>query len=181
MHFWRVTKYDPRRRDRRGRFRDETWTSVSDIGRAFAGETLTPAAYMAVEDAYVAALTAFVRAAGNPPLTVVGLEPSTPRSPGAQSLQSVERPELREGTILPSSDLDAVIRLILREELWCELRYAARLRIRFGWDYYAYVASDSPSQEGVARAEELGLFVEPLERLPEERPQGNEFRGEEPR
>jgi hypothetical protein len=169
VYRWRVTKYDPARRDRQGRLRDETWTSSSDIGRQLEGDALTVTEYLAVEDAYVAAVRAFHRAAGEPLLTVTGLEVREPaRRPSP--LPSVESRELHDEATVQSHELDALTRLVLREEMWCELRHAADFRIRFGWDLYMYVTSSAPSSEAIAEAEARRLFVEPVGAIPGEGP-----------
>ncbi|KAL0630393.1 hypothetical protein Q9L58_010761 [Maublancomyces gigas] len=59
MFEYRITKYDPAVR-REGKQYTE-WTSVSDVGTAFDGVTLTRSAYEEVESAYIAAATAFFR------------------------------------------------------------------------------------------------------------------------
>ena len=51
---WRVTRYDPARRDWRGAYPGDEWTGCRDMGRAFRDDTLTPGRYLACEDAYVA-------------------------------------------------------------------------------------------------------------------------------
>jgi hypothetical protein len=71
---FRVTKYDPAHRTRRGAYTRDEWTSVSDIGRAFSGVVLTEAEYRRVEDAYTTAGVAYLREAGLPSLAVAGLE-----------------------------------------------------------------------------------------------------------
>ena len=74
MQQWRVTKFDPRHRDRRGRFLAGDWTAVSDIGSEYGGTVLTLEAYLAVETAYVDAAMHFVREVGSETLTIIGLE-----------------------------------------------------------------------------------------------------------
>ena len=54
----RLTKYDPRLRDGDGAYRHDDWTSVSDVGRTFAGRTLMVGDYRRVEEAYVATILA---------------------------------------------------------------------------------------------------------------------------
>ena len=54
MFVFRVTKYNPAYRDRRGSYLRDEWTSGDNIGRVFTGEVLTPDAYQRVEDVYAA-------------------------------------------------------------------------------------------------------------------------------
>ena len=46
--WWRVTRYDPARRDERGAYRDDTWTSISDVGNVFDNQELTIEEYKIV-------------------------------------------------------------------------------------------------------------------------------------
>jgi hypothetical protein len=54
-----VTRYDPARRDERGAYRGEKWTSISDVGKVFEGNKLTIDEYERVETSYVDAFIAF--------------------------------------------------------------------------------------------------------------------------
>ena len=74
MFEYRVTKYDPAFRNAQGAYSGDDWTSISDIGKTFAGEILTRDEYQRVEDAYITVALAFIREAGIPMLTVTGLE-----------------------------------------------------------------------------------------------------------
>ncbi|AKU99654.1 hypothetical protein AKJ09_06318 [Labilithrix luteola] len=61
LPIYRVTKYDPSIRASSGLY--DEWTSVSDVGRSFAGRVVTDADYLAVEDAYVESVRRLMRAA----------------------------------------------------------------------------------------------------------------------
>ena len=61
---WRVTRYDPARRDWRGAYPFDEWTCSFDIGGAFRDGTLTPGRYLACEDACVAVVGEAVRESG---------------------------------------------------------------------------------------------------------------------
>ncbi|MBP6014638.1 MAG: hypothetical protein KBA31_20590 [Alphaproteobacteria bacterium] len=58
MEIFRLHKYDPTLYDAAGQFCGDDWTTVSDIGRAFAGKVLTAEEYLGVEQSYVLALAA---------------------------------------------------------------------------------------------------------------------------
>ena len=60
---YRVTKYDPAKRDARGAYLAEEWTSVTDIDRVFAGVLPTEDEYRRVEQASVDSVLAFLREA----------------------------------------------------------------------------------------------------------------------
>ena len=71
---YRITKYDPSRRDEHGAHPDDDWTAFSDIGREFGGVVLTREEYDRVESAYLAAVRIFAEAAGIDEVFVRGLE-----------------------------------------------------------------------------------------------------------
>jgi hypothetical protein len=146
----RVTKYDPAHRDRRGAYTRDEWTSVSDIGRPFAGVVLTEAEYARVEDAYATAAVALLREAGVQSLTVAGLE-----NCAADSLP------FAEGAQLGLSEVDEVVRRVLREEFWCRLEGAGAF-VHLGYDFYMYVGIPRPCPKAEDLARGLGLFVEPF-------------------
>ena len=164
MHQWRVTKYDPRRRDREGHFPADDWTAVSDMGGKYNGQILTVEKYLVVETAYVDAALRFFEESRCDALTVVGLE-----GDGRDSLADdptggigLERGlTLREGQRVSGAVLGQTIRLNLRSLVWCKLEEPGRFFLHFGHDYYMYVGSDSPSSAAIEFARQIGLFVEP--------------------
>jgi hypothetical protein len=161
MTEYRVTKYDPEKRNEDGSYGPVDWTSVSDIGRPFDGKILLESTYMTVEDAYVEAARRFLSAARVESLQVEGLEIPTRDSTIALPL-SLEVNELRgrlsTGARVAGADLDHAIRLNLRELAWCRLTDARRFFIHFGYDYYMYIGCELP--EGNCPDMPLGVFVE---------------------
>jgi hypothetical protein len=148
MHEYRLTKYDPALRDAAGAFKGDDWTAVSDIGESFSGIVLTRQEYDRVEQAHIHATLTFLKEGGIESLRVEELE-----------TQPDSAIELREGTVLSTSQLGDVIGSILREEFWCNLESANGF-VHFGYDYYIYlgVPHRCPGAELVAA--NLGLFAE---------------------
>jgi hypothetical protein len=147
---FRVTKFDPAHRDRCGAYTRDEWTSVSDIGRVFAGVVLTEAEYWRVEDAYATAAVTFLREAGVPSLAVAGLE----------NHAAVPLP-FAEGSPLGLGEVDDVVRRVLREEFWCRLE-GAEAFVHLGYDYNMYVGVPRRCPGAEALVLQLGLFVEPF-------------------
>lgn len=147
---FRVTKYDPSRRDARGGLIGDDWTSFSDIGKSFSDGLLTQEGYSQVEDAYVTASASFIRESGVPTLSIVGFE-----NHAAANLP------FGESTALGASDFGTVVRSLLREEYWCRLESIGGF-IHVGWDFYMYIGVQRPCPLAVAETERLGLFVEPF-------------------
>jgi hypothetical protein len=146
-YWWRVTRYDPEKRDDRGVFKSMTWTSISDIGKEFEGRVLTFDEYLEVEDAYSDAFVRFASAAGVEHVQVRGFEYGE---------------GLRDGQLLSIDEAAQVLRLVLREEAWCRLEAVdGSFAVHAGHDYYMFIGSEMPSDEAVEDVVESGLFVEP--------------------
>lgn len=164
MYSFRVTKYDPARRDERGAFRDPDWTSHADIGRVIDGETLLLDDYLAVESTYAAAARAFFQEAGCPPLIVIELETHDPSPRTVElGLTDVLEPVVRHGDRIGDNEIERLCRLNLRELVWCKLEAEPRsFYLHFGYDYYMYVGTEAPSEDVIRRVVASGLFVEPM-------------------
>jgi hypothetical protein len=147
---FRVTKYDPAHRDRRGAYTRDEWISVSEIGQAFDGMVLTEAEYQRVEDAYATAAVAFLREAGVLSLAVAGLE----------NRAQVPLP-FAEGSQLGLAEVGEIVRRMLREEFWCRLEDKEAF-VHVGYDYYMYIGVPRSCPGAEALARQLSLFVEPF-------------------
>jgi hypothetical protein len=147
---FRVTKYNPALRDRRGAYTRDEWTAFCHIGRAFGGVALTQDAYGRVEDAYVSTAIAFLQDAGVTGLAVVGLE-----NPAAHALP------FTEGTVVDLQDVASVVRQVLREEFWCRLEGTDAF-VHIGFDYYLFLGVPVACPAAEVTARQLGLFVEPF-------------------
>ncbi|MEI8381383.1 MAG: hypothetical protein WCJ09_14745 [Planctomycetota bacterium] len=147
---FRVTKYDPAHRDCHGVYTQYEWTSVSDVGREFAGVVLTESEYRRVEDAYITTAIAFLDESGVQSLTISGLE-----CHAAVSLP------FAEGSPLGLTDVGEVIRQILREKFWCRLE-GTQAFVHVGYDYYMYIGVPLACPNAATFAGQLGLFVEPF-------------------
>lgn len=49
---------------------------------------------------------------------------------------------------------------VFREELWCLLRSANTMTVRFGFDYYMYIGSVKQCDTAIQKIQHSGLFVE---------------------
>mgnify|MGYP003386642869 CR=1 FL=1 len=140
MNSYRITKYDPKLRNRQGSFDGDEWTTVGDIGKQFETGLLTVADYLSVENRYVESVLFIWQCAGTPSLCITELE-----SKNLKRKKSQTQPELCDiatGTIPKNGQMieapvliEKVVRLILREFLWCKLEAKNGLFFHFGWDY----------------------------------------------
>lgn len=86
----------------------------------------------------------FCRACGVNSVRIQGLElKADPLGEEANLVRSGwRRPQsLSEGAILRLPDLEYVVRLALREVIWCRLLGANGFYVHFGYDYYVYLGS----------------------------------------
>jgi hypothetical protein len=67
---------------------------------------------------------------------------------------------LKDGETLNLTEVQKMIRLILRETIWMYLT-SSDLKISFGYDYYMYVECSELSKTTLGEIEKMGLFVEP--------------------
>jgi len=155
--WWRVTRYDPNRRNDAGAYRDETWTSIADVGGMFEGSELTIEDYERVEDAYVDAFLAFATESDVDRLQVRSVE------------QAVS---LEEGEVVSVDKAADIVRLMLREEVICKLETPTDdFALHVGFDLYMYVGSARPRVRAIELAGELGPYVDdnwPSPQLPED-------------
>jgi hypothetical protein len=150
MYQYRVTKYNPARRDPTGAYPVDEWTSVSDIGRSFGGTILTKPEYDRMERAYIVSAVAFLQEARLHSLRVEGLE----------NYQDLTLP-FADGDVLTLEQVPGIIGQILREEFWCRLEGEGGY-LHFGYDYYMYVGVVHACPVAKERAAELGLYVEEI-------------------
>ena len=150
---FRLTKYDPARRDAQGRYNVDEWTYFAQVGKCFAGVELTFADYERVEAAHLDAVQALLRGAGIDALVVRDAEPSIQGEP----------PAVAAGTRLSGDALREAFRDVLRERWWCRFEADdATAFVHFGWDYYIYLGLPRLDDDARRRVEDAGLFLEPF-------------------
>lgn len=166
-HKWRVTRYDPALRNRRGHYPVGDWCFFAQVGQVFNGEELTFERYLAWETAYANAAVSFLADASLDALQIEYLENKNIKNIDAEKYKdiSLAPKSLRAGMLVTKDTLADVVRLNLREVIWCKLatghRQDCRFYLHFGWDFYMYIGSSLPSAKAIQYAESIGLFVEP--------------------
>ncbi|MNL91146.1 hypothetical protein D3C81_08760 [compost metagenome] len=165
MFSWRVTKYNPQNRDKSGRYQTDDWTSCGDIGKVHEGKIVTVEDYMRVENAYIAAILLILRVSGINNLRVKGLEKYSKKLHKDELSYSEDMKKLlkviRKGQRLEGKDIENMCRLILREQIWCELSNA-KMFVHFGWDYYMYLGCMLEDKEVIKSIGKQGLYMEPM-------------------
>ena len=159
MFQWRITKYNPARRNTKGHYPLDEWTSVSEIGKSFAGTTLTLESYLEVESAHVTSMLDFLEALGSPRMYAQRVESGRPRSAAIPGDVLQRAP--REGKAIPPRDVARLCRACLRERIWCRLESADRsVFVHWGYDFYMYLGAPGDYPDVAERIRDRGLFVE---------------------
>lgn len=159
---WRITKYDPKKRNPKGWFLEDTWTSYSDIGSLYQGEMLTYDEYTRVENLYINAIIQFMSDLNISHLQVNSLENHGRINEDA----SVDKAEvmfvnaIRENDLLSLEQVKMASKLILREYFWCKLISKHKMFVHFGYDYYMYIGSRLECKDALQKIRESGLYVE---------------------
>lgn len=159
MHWLRITKYDPLVRNKEGHYTKNEWTSYSDIGKTYDGQLFTFEDYIKVEDAYVDAVHSFMDCVGISELKIVDLENKFDDFDSNYSEHMIAVLNAVENNQIISTATSDVIRLLLRENMWCKLE-GEGLSVHFGYDYYMFIGSEKECNEQLDKIREEGLFVE---------------------
>ncbi len=170
MNRYRITKYNPVYRDEDGRYTLDEWISVSDIGRTFNSVKLEREEYLKVENAYMKAVNVCIGEQGISKMLIAELEKhSEPEKIGLDDDKPPKEMKefygsITEGGQIKACDIERVVQLCLREDIWCLLYSVEKhFLIEFRYDYYMYIICDELSEDAKAQIMKLGLFVEETE------------------
>lgn len=171
MISYRITKFNPSKRDVQGYYLDDSeWTAISDIGKS-KYNNITYEEYEKIETAYVEAIMLILREKNIESLKVAALEASyydietfeeDKRSGRLRNIEVDYHQQvatLKNGKILNLAEIPTIIRLILRECIWMEL-LTTDFKLTFGYDYYMYVKCYDLKDSTIRETEKINLFVE---------------------
>jgi hypothetical protein len=157
----RVTKYNTAFRSANGGYlNDDEWTSVSDVGRTFDGTTFTFENYEIVENRYIAAVSYFFTAKNVHYIKAENLERYGKDHSLTNPLNELYD-KVDGNTVFSPSDVGDLVKLVLREYLWCDLQGADNdAKVTFGYDYYMYFHASSIEKSIVDEIFKIGLFAD---------------------
>lgn len=170
MYKYRITKYDPKNRNNDVYTLNE-WTSVSDIGKKY-DKILTTEEYIHVENAYVEAFKNIVKKRGND-IVISSIEKPFSIDEIVKTEQKynlskycpvntdlfINLSNNKRVTIDKACDL---VRLILREYMWCNILLNENERFEFGYDYYMYFLTNKDSMQMLKKCVSNRLYIELL-------------------
>ncbi|AEB75053.1 hypothetical protein [Clostridium botulinum] len=166
--YWRITKYNPIYRNKYGAFLKEEWTSIFHVGKIFDGKKVSLNEYLLIEELYIKAIIEFINFLKISSLKVCGLEKyqesiQTDKYPEIYTIQMIEIfKTIKNEDDISVNKIGDLVKLILREHLWCKLENENKMFIHFGYDYYMYIGSDSKCDYIINKIEHMGLFVEKI-------------------
>ena len=169
MKKFRITKYNPLNRNDEGCYLKDEWTSISDIGKKFEGIELKEDEYLKTESVYISAIELILKERGIKKLFIADLEKNIDRIELESDKLILSENDnsyynkITEGFSLEFKEISTVLKLALRETIWC-LLYSTdeHFIIKFGFDYYIYITCESISQKTKIEIERLGLYIEEL-------------------
>jgi hypothetical protein len=169
MYKYEITKYNPKFRDENRRYNKEDWTSISDIGKSFE-EVLTVENYSQVEDSYINAIQIVMDYLGVPYLLINNII----RSSSKENFLEMARKfvelysdefikvytNLRDFERLDKEKVDICCRLLLREDIGCDLYFPRKMKVFIGYDYLMEIHTSRSIDTIRPLIEQLGLYVE---------------------
>lgn len=176
MYCWRITKYDPNKRDKDGLFLEESWTSFSDVGRITSGSRLTVNEYIQVEEAYIKAVEYFFEPVKDYSVEICDFE----QVDSIEEIKVIKERyfelypqellclflKLKDGYSLCYEEIGNLCRLILREHIWGKISFEdddRKIFAHFGYDYYMYLGSSFNDKKVMSNIKKTGLYIEPYD------------------
>lgn len=135
---YKITKYNPSYSKEIIR---EEWTSYHDIGKSVSMEE-----YLLIENEYIESVIGICKCIKTKFLKIKDLEIYNDSLDLVEN-KKIEIPELKD-----------ILRLVLREELWCKL-VSKECQFHFGYDYYMYFVSSEDYTSCLKNISEM-LYIE---------------------
>lgn len=169
----RISKYNPSYRDNNGNYNREEWTSVHDIGKQFAGKVLSVDEYLTWERTYVAFILCLFSSIKEDSVHLNYIEGDQRGWDKARKhakknhldhILTEKIPAL--GAAISLHELSDIVRACMREFVWAKVEAHDLCTLRFGYDFYMYVAGTSVKSVHKKTASHFGLFAERIQKLP---------------
>jgi hypothetical protein len=156
MYDWRVTKYNPKNRDKDGIYLKNEWIRYNDLGKNFEGKKLTFSEYFNIESKYIQAILVFMECLNIDSLKVTCLIYHARYKDQA----IIDGKKIINNMNYDSEMIAFIVQSILRNKFGCKLEYDDKMYVHFGWDYYMFVGSAKACTSTIKKIEAMGLFVE---------------------
>ncbi|MDQ0224433.1 hypothetical protein [Metabacillus niabensis] len=169
-YYWQISKYKNDELPLSGKGSSPTWSSVSDIGNTYNGNTFLKSDYLTVEELFIKAIQAFMNCTNSNKLIVNQLEKTLKLDLIEASLLkarfSLEESkemleffkEVEKGMTIGLSEVKLITQLALREYVWTQLQ-SDSLFVRFDYDYFVDIGSTIQCEEAVKQVREMNLSI----------------------
>lgn len=156
MYSYRVTKYNPKYRNKNGIYMTNEWTSISDFNdKELNGE------YMQYESAYIKAIYKFMELNGIEELYIDELEKDN--CINKYSDINIDINNITNYNKLNKDEVKDIVKSILREIIYAKLKNDNKMEVHFGYDYYMYILSEEKINENILTFDEIMIYVEEFE------------------
>ena len=145
MVIYKITKYNPKYRDEKGCYTLDEWIYFGQVGKIINDKKFTFHEYLNTENKYVESIKIILEELEINELRLLNLNTTSPFLNSSENLLGIENFNIKyliEDKILTLELIETIIRANLREFIECEL-FNIKIRIKFGFDYYMYVLTDS--------------------------------------
>ncbi|SHM87829.1 hypothetical protein SAMN02746066_03708 [Anaerosporobacter mobilis DSM 15930] len=170
---YRISKYNPNKRDSNNKYAVDTWTSYADIGKNYNNNRISFEEYIEVENNYVIVLMMVLEAVGVKRIQINDLEINftisemnqmfTNKLPMLTEVQINIINTLKNNYSIDYPQIGEYVRLILRECFWCRLYdKETENNIEFGYDYYMYITCAKIPNDIINRGSNIGVYIEKI-------------------
>lgn len=168
MKKYRISKYSPIYRNNSWSIREDTWTSIFDIGKLFDGILFTANDYIITEKAYISTIDDILNYWNVNNLYLIDIEiddelevyTSLKEKIDFSKEESAFLKKTKYIKIVNRKEITYAIKLILRECFWAKLQ--DKITIEFGYDYYIYVTCEYIPLKIIEKAMLNKIFIEDI-------------------
>ena len=168
MKRYEITKYE----NENGIIEEQEWIAISDIGDTFGGIVLTPEKYQETEDKYVAVIVRILEYMNIQKCRIKNVVKCSLIKEQfcdvevSQEVRDLYNERLwntygniKEGDEVDISTIEDIIRLLLREDIGCDVYVPCRFKLFIGYDYMTGVHLSRTLDPILKELNEIGLYV----------------------
>ena len=168
MKRYEITKYE----NENGIIEEQEWIAISDIGDTFGGIVLTPEKYQETEDKYVAVIVRILEYMNIQKCRIKNVAKCSLIKEQfcdvevSQEVRDLYNERLwntygniKEGDEVDISTIEDIIRLLLREDIGCDVYVPYRFKLFIGYDYMTGVHLSRTLDPILKELNEIGLYV----------------------
>jgi hypothetical protein len=159
---WRVTKYDPSKRNSDGSYAENEWVGVFELNHTFNAKTFTVNDYLETEEKYVNAAIRFFDETHEKSVILHDWHKDGTGNTDMMPFNLDISQDFKDGQSISRESLPLVMRMLLRNIAHCSIEIKDKFFIHIGWDFYMYVGSSTDLPDAVSEVRQTGLFVEPF-------------------